>query len=100
MIPQPVGLGTKNQDLVISFCLVEGENIPQLNLRALQIRSEILLLQDETEKIDNLTGKYIMELSKLKHLQRYMTNFEPDYRNFERLPQIHQLSTKFNYTIE
>ena len=41
-----------------------------------------------------------MELSKLKHLQLYMTNSELYYRNFERLPQIHQLSTIFNSTIE
>ena len=41
-----------------------------------------------------------MKLSKLKHLQRYMTPFELDYRNFELLPQSHQLSTTFTSTIE
>ena len=57
MIPQLVVLVPKYQDLVISFCLGEGETIPQLHLRALQIRSEISLLQDKTGKINNLTGK-------------------------------------------
>ena len=63
------GLGTKSQDLVISFCLGEVETLPQFQIRALHIRSEIFLLQDETGQINNLIGKYIMELSKLKHLQ-------------------------------
>ena len=75
MSPQIGVLEPKSQDLVISFCLGEGENIPQFHLRALQIRSEIFLLQDQTGKINNLTGKYIMEISKLKHIQRYMSPF-------------------------
>ena len=41
-----------------------------------------------------------MELSKLKHLQLYMTIFELNYRMFELLPQIHQLSTTSTYKIE
>ena len=41
-----------------------------------------------------------MELSKLEHLKQYTTNFELDYRRFERLPQRHQLSTIFNSAIE
>ena len=48
MSPQLGVLGPKSQDLVVSFTLVEGENIPQFHLRALQIRSEIFLLQYET----------------------------------------------------
>ena len=80
--------------------LYEGENLPQLYLRALHIRSENFLLQDKTGQINNLTGKYIMEISKLKHLQRYMTTFELHDRKFERLPKIHQLSTLLHYTTE
>ena len=41
-----------------------------------------------------------MELSKLKHLQRYINAFEQEYKNFERNPQIHQLSTIFKFKIE
>ena len=41
-----------------------------------------------------------MELSKLKLLQRYMTNSELEYRNFEQLPQRHKLSTTFKSKIE
>ena len=41
-----------------------------------------------------------MELSKLKHIQRYMTPFELDYRNFERLSQSQQLSNTFTPKIE
>ena len=50
MIPQLEGLGPKPQDLVISYCLVEGETLPKFHLRSLHIRSEMFLLQDETRK--------------------------------------------------
>ena len=92
-------LGPKSQDLAISFCIGKGENILQSHLRALQIRSENFLLQDETVQINNLTSKYITEQSKLKFFQRYMTTFEIYYRNFEQIPQSHQLSTISQYTI-
>ena len=62
MSPQLGVLGYKDEDLVISFCLVERETLPQLHLRALQARSYIFLFQDETGQINNLTGKYIMEM--------------------------------------
>ena len=39
-------LGTKSQELVISFRLVEGETLPQFHLIYLQVRSENFLLQD------------------------------------------------------
>ena len=92
-------IGPKYQDLVISFCLGERETIPQVHLIDLQIISEIFLLQDKTGQINNLTGKYIMEPSKFKHIQRYMTTFELDYIKFELLPQRHQLSTILQYKI-
>ena len=95
MNPQIGVLGTKYQDLVISFCLGEEESIPQFHLIYLHIRSEILLLQDKTRQINNPTDKYIRELSELKHIPRYMNPFELYYRNFERLPQIQKLSTTF-----
>ena len=82
MSPRLGGLGHKYQDLVISFCLVEGGTIPHFSLRVIQVRSENILLTEKTEQMNNLTGKYIMELSKLKHLQRYVTTFELDYRKF------------------
>ena len=41
-----------------------------------------------------------MELSKLKHLQRYRTPFELDYRRFDRQKQIQQLSITFSPKIE
>ena len=46
--PQLIVLRPKFQYLVISFLLGEGETLPQFHLRALHIRSEIFLLQDET----------------------------------------------------
>ena len=82
MIPQLGGLRTKHQDLVISFCLGEVEYIPTFHLRALQIRSDIFLLKYKTGQLNNLTGKFIIKLSKLKHLKRYTTPFELDYRKF------------------
>ena len=41
-----------------------------------------------------------MELSKLKHIQRYTAPFELDYRRFEHLPQSRQISTNSTPTIE
>ena len=41
-----------------------------------------------------------MELSKLNHIQRYMTNFELDYIKFERLPQRHQISIIFKSSMK
>ena len=70
MSPQLGLLGPKAQDLVISFRLGEGETLAQLHLRYIQIRDEIFLLQDKPGQTNNPTGKYIRELSKLKHLQR------------------------------
>ena len=69
MSPQLGELGPISQELVIYSHLGKGENLPQFHLRAIQIRSENFMLQDETGKINNLTGKYIMELPKLKHIQ-------------------------------
>ena len=97
---QIIGLGTKAQDLVITFSLGEGENISEFHLRALTIRSELDLLQDQTGKTKNLTGKYTMELSKLKHLKIYTTNFELYYRWFEHQPQIQHIYLTFTPKIE
>ena len=100
MSPQLGGLGPKYQDLVIYFLLGEIENIPQFHLRDIHTRSEIFLLQDKTGQINRPTGKYIMELSKLKHIQQYMNTFKLDYIKFENLTQRHQLSTILHSTIE
>ena len=40
------------------------------------------MLKDETEQINNLTDKYIMELSNFKHLQCYKTTFELEYGKY------------------
>ena len=76
MSPQLGGLGPKSQDLVIHFRLGEGEPLPDFHLRALTIISELVLMRNKTGQINNPTEKYIMELSKLKYLQKYMTPFE------------------------
>ena len=91
VIPQLGGLGPKAQDLVVPFRLCEGEPLIYFHLIPLAIRSELVFIRDQTVHINNLTGKYIMELSNLKHLQPYMTYFEIDFRRFERLPQRDQL---------
>ena len=41
-----------------------------------------------------------MELSKLNHIQRYMTPFGIDYRKFERIKKLQQLSITFTPTTE
>ena len=40
-----------------------------------------------------------MELSKLKHLQFYMTKFELEHIYYEQNQKIHQLTTIFHFTI-
>ena len=54
----------------------------------------------QTVQINNLTGKYIMKLSKLKHLQRYITSSEIYFRRFKRQPQSYQLSITFTPSME
>ena len=54
-------------------------------------------MRDKIGHINNLTGKYIMELSKLKHIQCYMTYFDIAFIPFE---QINQLKHAFNHSIE
>ena len=100
MNTQLEGLGPRSQELFIYFRLVEIETLPQYHLRDFCIRSKHFLIKDKTGQIKNLTGKYIMKLSKLKHIQRYTTPYELDYRKFECLPQIYQLSTTCTSTIE
>ena len=57
-------------------------------------------MQYQKGQINNLKVKYIMELSKLNHIQRYMNPFEINYRRFESYPQIQQLSLTFTPKIE
>ena len=64
------------------------------------MRTENLLLEDETVQINNLTGKYTTNLSKFKHLKKYTTIFGLYYTKFERLTQRHQLSTILHSIIE
>ena len=70
IIPQLGGLGPKSQDLVISLHIGEVEIVTKFYPSAVQIRSEMFLLQDETGRINNPTGEHIMLLSKLKHLKQ------------------------------
>ena len=85
---------------MISFCLGEGEPLPDFHLRALAIRSEIVLMRDLKGWIKKLTVKYNMELPNMKHLQSYMTSFEIYFRRFEGHPQSEQLSIIFNPSME
>ena len=94
------GLGTKAKDFVIPFHLSEEETLSYFHLRTLAIRSELVLMRDKIGQINNLTVKYIMELSKLKHIQRYMNSFEIEFRRFGRQPQSDQLSIIFTPKVE
>ena len=62
MIPQGGLILLKSQDLMIYFCLGELETLPKFHLRAIQIKSEIFLLQDQTGQINILTREKILEL--------------------------------------
>ena len=44
MSPQLGRLGPKSHEILVSFCLGEGETLPQLQLRDLHIRSKFFLL--------------------------------------------------------
>ena len=69
MRPQLGGLGPKSQDLVIPFCLGEVEYLPDFNLRYLAIRIELVFMIYKTGQINNITWKYIVEMSNMKHIQ-------------------------------
>ena len=60
MIPQLGGLGPKAKYLVINLRLGEGEHLPDFHPRSLDIRSELVLMKDQTGHINNLTVKYTM----------------------------------------
>ena len=62
MSPQLGGLGPKSQYLVISHRLSEGETLQKFHLRVLQAQSKFILSKYETGQINNLTGKYTMEI--------------------------------------
>ena len=66
MSPQVRGLGPKHQNLVISFHLGEGENIPQFHLRAIQIRNENFLLQDQTRNNQQPHRKFLLGTVKIE----------------------------------
>ena len=100
VISQLGGLGPKSKDLVIPFCLGKLESLTEFHLISIAIKSDIILMGDKTGQINNLTGKYIMELSKLKHIQGYMTSFEVAFRKFERHPQSYQLKHTFVHSKE
>ena len=100
VIPQIEGLVPKSQYFVISFCLGEGELIPYFYLISLEIRSELVLMRDKIGQINNLTGIYIMEMSKMKHPQHYMTLFEIYFRRFEHQPQSDPFSIIFTPLME
>ena len=68
--PQLGGIEPKDQNLVISSQPGEIETLQQFHLRSLHIRIKNFLLQDEIGQINNLAGKNIMEISKLKNIQR------------------------------
>ena len=100
MSPQLGGPGPKAKGLVIPFHPGEVEHLPDFYLRALTIISELELMIYQKGKINNPKGKYIMKLSKLKHLQWSMTSYEIEYRRFERHPQSGQPSLTFTPKME
>ena len=100
MTPQLVGLVPNAQEPVITFCIGEVEFLTYFHLRPLAIKNELISMKDKTCHIKNLTGKYIMELSKLKHIQRYMNLFDINFRQFELQPQIYQLKYPLHQSID
>ena len=67
--PQLGGIGFRSQEILISFFLGERDTLPQLKFRDIQSRSGNFLMNYKTRQINTLTGKYIIELSKLKHIK-------------------------------
>ena len=123
IIPQLGGLGPKSQDSVIPFCLDEVESLKYFHLRALAIKSdvditcmhfpsawvphlralaiksELIFMRHKIGHSNNLTEKYIIEISKLKHLKQYMTSLEINFIIFKHQPQSDQLSIIFTPSI-
>ena len=66
----------KSQDLVAPFKILKSESLPDFYMYDIQSRSNICLLSYNIYQKNFLTHKYIIKLSKIKHLQRYMTYFE------------------------
>ena len=99
IIPQLGGLGPKSQDSVIPFCLDEVESLKYFHLRALAIKSELIFMRHKIGHSNNLTEKYIIEISKLKHLKQYMTSLEINFIIFKHHPQSDQLSIIFTPSI-
>ena len=62
MSTQLGGLGPKAEYLVMPFRLGEGEPLSDYYLRSLAIISELVLMKYQTGQINNITGKYIMEI--------------------------------------
>ena len=85
---------------MIPFSLGEVETLPDFSLRALSIRSELVSVKDQTGQINKLTGKYIMEMPNMKHIQLCMTYFEIYFIRFECQPQSDQLSIILTPSIE
>ena len=57
------------------------------------------MLNEETGQ-KNLTGKCIVKISKLKHLQRCMNSFQLEHIKFNRKPQRNQTSNKLTFSME
>ena len=60
MSPQLGGIVTKSSRPCDILSPWEGETLPQLHLRSLQIINKIFLLQDKIGQINNLKDKYII----------------------------------------
>ena len=93
------GLVIKYEYIVVYFCLVEGWNIPPLHLKYLWYQSEKFLFTMEQDKQKN--HRWINHGNlKIKNLQHYTTTFEIEYIKYELNPDMHQLSTTFQFKTE
>ena len=93
------GIEPKPEDLVISFHLWEKESLQEFHIWDLQAKTESYMLNDKTGQ-KNLTDKYIMEISKLNHLQLHIPLFELEYRKFKHKIQRHKFKNIFSFTME
>ena len=84
MITQFGELFTKAQDPVIFFLFREGETILHLHHRYLQDQCKMFIFKNKIRHKKYLTGKYITEIPRFKHINYNITIFELTYRNFEQ----------------
>jgi hypothetical protein len=86
--PQLGGQGDSAEHRVMNYYIIPGDTITEFYVRAVNIKSQLNLLQDNTGQNNKLTGKFLMSL----HLQKDITikaalqTYVSHWNKFVKLP--------------